>query len=286
MVCLSPSPVFATADAMHTAGAPGDQSDAKQQEHLHQPMVQIDKMPDSTGHAPAVGVDENLGGFIPLDLVFRDTAGQEVSLTDLIKRPTILALVFFHCPQACNMIQGNLASSLNQATILPGKDYQVISLSFDDEEGPRHARQTKANYMAIFDKPFPANQWDFLTGSQENIERLTNAVGFRYHKLGKHNFVHPNLIIVLGADGQIIRYLYGLSYLPFDVGMAISEASRGTPGISIRRLMSYCFSYDSQNKKYVFRTFRIVGVAMLLSIGAFYFFVLRKGPVSREKKRG
>jgi len=283
---LAPHSAYATGDAGHAASPHNDQSEARPHEHLHQPVILSEKMPEGTGHMPAIGVDENLGGFVPLDLTFRDSEGRNVTLQDLIKRPTILALIFYHCPQACNIIQGNLAASLNLATIVPGEDYQVVSVSFDDEETPHHAKQAKANYMAIFDKPFPQEQWAFLTGSQKNITQLTSTVGFRYHKLGKHNFVHPNLIMVLGPDGKIIRYLYGLSYLPFDIGMAVSEASRGTPGISIRRLMSYCFSYDNQNRKYVFRTFRIVGVVMLISIGAFYFFVLRRGPASREKKRG
>jgi protein SCO1/2 len=286
MIWFVPLPAYATADAQHAVEPHGDHSEAEPHQHVQQPVILTNETPDATGNQPAVGVDENLGGFIPLDLIFRNSTGKEVSLKEIIKRPTIMALVFFHCPQACNMIQANLAAALTQATILPGKDYQVVSVSFDEEENPNHARQAKANYMTIFDESFPPDQWEFLTGSQENIDRLTKAVGFRYHKIGKHNFVHPNLIMVLGPDGQIIRYMYGLSYLPFDVSMAVSEASRGTPGISIRRLMSYCFSYDSQNKKYVFRTFRIVGIVMLISIGAFYFFFLRRGPASREKKRG
>ena len=286
MMTLAPPLACATADDMQAGDQHADSSKAKEHEHVQQPVTLTNNQPGATDQLPAVGVDENLGGFVPLDLIFRNSAGNDVALKEIIKRPTILALIFYHCPQACNMIQGNLAASLNQATVVPGKDYQVLSVSFDEEEEPVHARQAMANYMSIFDKPFPPDQWHFLTGSRKNIEQLTHAVGFKYQKIEQHNFVHPNLIMVLGADGQIIRYLYGMSYLPFDVSMAISEASRGTPGISIRRLVSYCFSYDSQNKRYVLQTFRITGIVLLISIGAFYFFFLRKGPASREEKRG
>ena len=254
------------------------------QVHIHQPTNAADV--DTPALHPSVGVDENLGGRIPLDLAFRDERGNDVRLQDLIQKPTILALVFYHCPQACNLIQGNLAATLNQTTMQAGEDYQVLSVSFDDEEGPAQARQAKANYLPIFERPFPENQWRFLTGSQDSIQRLTAALGYRFQKVGRHNFVHPNLIVVLGSDGQIIRYLYGLSYLPFDVAMAVTEASRGTPGISIKKLVSYCFSYDSQKKRYVFRTFRILGTVMLLGVVAFYVFFLRKGPASREKRSG
>ncbi|PKL74694.1 MAG: SCO family protein, partial [Candidatus Melainabacteria bacterium HGW-Melainabacteria-1] len=117
----------------------------------------------------------------------------------------------------------------------------------------------------------------FLTGDEASVRRLTDAVGFRFTKTGKHLFLHPNVLIVLAKDRKIIRYLYGPTFLPFDIGMALTEAERGTPAVSIRKLISYCFSYEPEKKTYVFTAVRYFAGAILLVLGAFlYFVILRK----------
>ncbi|MBI9089350.1 MAG: SCO family protein [Desulfobacterium sp.] len=227
-----------------------------------------------------VGISEHLGKTIPLDLTFRDEAGRGVLLKDLVDGPTLLQLVFYHCPQACSMMMASLASVLDGVTFEPGKEYRVVTVSFDHEETFKLAAETKRNYLKRVKGEFPADQWRFLTGDLAEIQRLTEAVGFRFKRLGQHNFVHPNALVVLGEDGVIIRYLYGLSYLPFDVSMALTEALRGTPAISIKKLMTYCFNYDPENNTYVFKTFQVSAVVILALAGVFLAFLLR------NKKRG
>ncbi len=224
----------------------------------------------------SVGLSERLGETVPLDLTFMDEAGRAVPLKDLVDGPTLLQLVFYHCPQACNMMMASLASVLHGVTFEPGKEYGVVTVSFDHEETFRMAAETKRNYLKMVKGGFPADQWRFLTGEVPEIQGLTRAVGFRFKQVGQHNFVHPNVLVVLGGDGTIIRYLYGLEYLPFDVSMALTEASRGTPGISIKKLMTYCFDYDPEHKTYVFKTFQVSALAILVLAGGFLVFLLRK----------
>ncbi|MFH1155111.1 MAG: SCO family protein [Pseudomonadota bacterium] len=244
------------------------------------------EMPMPTQVQPAmddVGLDEHLGGIVPGDPVFMDESGQPVRLGDFLDRPVLLQLVFYHCPQSCSLMMAGLANILKDVTLSPGKDFRILSISFDNEDTPQVARDTKANYMALLKPGFPVGEWHFLTGDAGAIQGVTQAVGFRFKRVEEHNFIHPNVLIALGPGGKIIRYLYGVSYLPFDVSMALTEASRGMPSISIRKLLTYCFDYDPKGKKYVFRTFRIMGGAVLLALGAFLVFLLRKGGRDREK---
>ena len=225
----------------------------------------------------SVGLTEKLGATIPLHLSFTDEKGATVYLSDIVDRPTLLQLVFYHCPQTCNLMMASLAGTLPSVTFEPGKDYRVITVSFDHEDTPLIASETKANYMNLLPRDFPVDQWHFLTGSLDAIRKLTLATGFRFKRVEQHNFIHPNVLMVLGDDGKIIRYLYGVEYLPFDVSMAITEATRGTPALSIKKILTYCFNYDPKGKKYVFKTFQITGMVLMLVLGAFFFFFLRKG---------
>jgi protein SCO1/2 len=234
----------------------------------------------NTGAPPAafeVGLDEQIGRTLPADTVFYDEHGARRTLGELIDRPTILVLVFFHCPGVCGLIQGNLANALKSVPDKLGDSYQVLTISFDDEETPDLALEAKANYMRILGGSPPDTAWRFMTGSLESIRQVTQAAGFKFMKNGRHDYTHPNLITVVAADRKIIRYLYGTDYLPVEITMALTEAARGTPGVSIKKIVSYCFAYDSVNKRYAFRLVRVAGVTMAVLGGVFLFFLLRKG---------
>ncbi len=224
-----------------------------------------------------VGVEEKLGTIIPLDLAFQDEHNNPLILRNFINKPTLLLPVYFYCTQACGLLLANLAASLNDYNSGPGDDYHVIALSFDEAETPAIALEAKANYFKILQKGFPEEKWKFLTGDAANIQAITAAIGFQYKKTGPHLFAHPNVLVAIAHDGKIIRYLYGPNFLPFDIGMALAEAVKGEPGISIKRILALCFDYDSKSKRYVFRTFRILGAAIVILLVAFFFFVLRKG---------
>ncbi|MFZ2632102.1 MAG: SCO family protein [Desulfosalsimonadaceae bacterium] len=223
-----------------------------------------------------VGVTEKLGQHIPLDVQFTDEAGNSLVLKDFIDRPTLILPVFFSCPQSCSLLLANLADTLNDVSFKPGREYKVIAVSFDEEETPGDAAKAKNNYLKLLRSDFPEKDWKFLTGNYSNIQAMTRSIGFMFKKLDAHNFVHPNVLICVAADGKIIRYLYGSEFLPFDVSMAIAEAEKGTPGISIKKLVSYCFAYDPVGKKYVFKIFRITGSVIIGFLAVFLFFLLRK----------
>jgi len=233
-----------------------------------------------SGAAPAVGIVEHLGETVPLDLEFRDESGRTVRLGDLVDRPTVLSLVYYSCPGICTPLLTGLAEVLNLMDMRPGEDYRVITVSFDASDTPKLASEKKRNYLNLIDRrEFPAEAWSFLTGDQESIDAITQAVGFGYEKQGR-DFVHAAAIYVLSPKGKIVRYLYGTTFLPLDLKLALTEASQGRVGPTINKILLFCFNYDPDGRKYVLNTTRIAGTAVLLmALG----FVIYLGAGSRRR---
>jgi protein SCO1/2 len=238
--------------------------------------------------APAlpIGVTEHLGESIPLDLVFRDEAGKRVRLGDLITGPTLILPVYYRCTNVCFTLQGRVAGALPALGQRPGEDYRVISVSFDETETPEMAARSRQTYLGAMKGEFPPAGWRFLTGDEKNIRRLTDALGFGFQRQ-RSDFIHPVASIMVTAKGTIVRYLYGVTVLPKDLALAITEARSGITGSSIRKLMDYCFSYDPAGKTYVFNLLRVTATVVILCAGGFLAFLLlggkRRTPSSSEK---
>ncbi len=232
-----------------------------------------------------IGVDEHLGGKIPLDATFRDETGKPVRLGDIITVPTIILPVYYSCTNECNFLQGGLASALQSVKRKPGKDYRVISVSFDETETPAIAGRSKRMYLTSMNIPFPADGWLFLTGDAANIRRLTDAAGYHFQRQGR-DFVHPVASFVVARDGTIVRYLYGTTFLPKDVTLALLEAQSGRVGATVRRVVGYCFDFDPKGKTYVFNILRVSATVVLAAMGAFLFFLLFTGNKCRRSRSG
>jgi protein SCO1/2 len=255
-------------------GSPGQSEDpsaaSMHQTHDHEAM-QRQSEPDG-----GVGVDEHLGEKIPLDIGFVDAQGRELAIGEAITKPTLLLPIFFSCTVTCPIMLANLANAINDVPLEFGRDYGVIAFSFDEEDESAVARESKANFTKILEQELPREEWRFLTGGEESIRSLTDALGFRFKRTGAHMFIHPNVLIALAPDGTIIRYLYGPRFLPFDVGMALTEASKGTPGLSIRKVLTYCFDYDPESRRYTVRFFRLLAIGIVTALGFVFFFFIRK----------
>lgn len=219
-------------------------------------------------------IEEKTGEYLPLDLVFTDEEGNSLALGEFIDRPTIFLPIYFYCPNICSKNLANLAVALGSLTALPGKDYRVIAMSFNDAETPEVAAQAKTNYLKIVGSEFPAGEWKFLTGEAKTIKAATDAVGFRFKKNEDLTFIHPAALMVLGSDGRIIRYVYG-SFLAGDIDMSLADAAKGTPSLSVKRFLSFCFNYDPDKNKTVFQYVKI-GVLLLFFFGLIFVFVFFK----------
>lgn len=242
--------------------------------------------PDFTAGAlspdPGVGLDERLGDRLPLDLRFRDERGRTVRLGDLLTGPTIILPVYYSCTNVCNFLQQGLARALPAVQRLPGKEYRVLSLSFDETETPELAARYKRTYLTAMDAPFPEDAWLFLTGEAEAIRQLTAAAGYRFQRQGR-DFIHPVASFVVSKDGTIVRYLYGTTFLPKDLTLALLEARDGTVGITIRKVVGYCFSFDPTAKTYVFNLLRISATVVILCAGGFLAYLLLTSKKRRQE---
>jgi len=236
------------------------------------PQSDMADMPDESD-PPAIGVDEKIGDYLDLSTWFLDEKGNKVVLEDFITKPTIILPGYYTCPKSCSFLLTSLTTALNNVTFNPGQDFKILFSSFADEETPAIAKETKRNFMNILKRDIGDTDWLFLTGNKENIKKLTGSIGYSFMK-SEGTYVHPNALVVISKTGQIIRYLYGPNFLPFDISMAISEAEKETPGISIKKALTFCFDYDPENKRYVFKTFKIAGTAILLMVGAFFLFMV------------
>jgi protein SCO1/2 len=259
---------------MHHQGHGETAESTKEHVHVH---------PQSPA-ATDVGLDEHLGASIPLDLTFRDETGRSINLRDLVTVPTIIAPVYYKCPNVCSFLQGGLARALPEVKLEPGKDFRVLSVSFDETETPELAHRSKAIYMDAMRQKFPAGAWNFLTGDPQNIRKLLDAAGYRFQRQGE-DFLHPVVIFVVTSDGRIVRYLHGTSVLPMDLTLALVEASEGRIGPTIRRVAQFCFSYDAENRRYVFNLFRVSATVILLTAGAFLAFLIRGGRKNPDRPR-
>lgn len=211
-----------------------------------------------------IGIIEKLGDTIPLDLTFNNEKNEIVSLRQLIDKPTILCFVYFDCPNLCSPLLNGVTDMVSKLDMELGKDYKIITISFNTSDTPEKAMEKKKNFVVKISKEQQEN-WIYLTGIQENINAITASVGYKYIPQGL-DFAHPSAVVVLSPAGKITRYLYGITYLPFDVKMAIVEAQKGLARPSINRVLEYCFAYDPASKAYSLQVTKIVGI--LIIIGA------------------
>lgn len=230
--------------------------------------------------APANWLEEKLGANLPLDVEFVNSDGQTVILGDLIDRPTLVVPVYYNCRNVCNYLLGGLAKVLPDIKLEAGEAYRVVTISFDTDETPELAKKSKQTFLAAMQGKFPAKAWDFLTGEEENIRKVLDAAGYYYKKEGV-DFLHPIAAFVVTGDGKIVRYLSGYRFLPFDLTMALVEASEDRIGIPIRKALEFCFSYDPEGRRYVFNLLRVSGTVILLTLGSFLTYLI----ISGRKKR-
>ncbi len=237
------------------------------------------------GPLAEVGFDQRLGESIPLDLVFRDEQDREVRLGDYFgQRPVLLAPVYFDCPMLCTLVLNGMASALGVLSFDPGREFEILAVSFDARETPALAAQKKSVYLERYGRPDTAAGWHFLTGDEESIRRLTESIGFRFVFLPEQNqFAHASGIVALTPDGQIARYFFGVEYAPRDLRLGLVEAADGAIGSVVDQVLLYCFHYDPVIGKYSAAVMNLIRLGAAITVVVLGSFVLAHW--RREKRR-
>ena len=237
-----------------------------------------------------VGVDERLDAQIPLELRFRDENGTDLTLASLFQgdRPVVLVLHYSDCPMLCALVLNGLVDGLQQLAWTPGKEFDVASVSINPLETPQRARLTKQRYVRSYGRPETAAGWHFLTGSQASIERLAEAVGFRYKYIeADGEYAHAAVLILCTPRGRVSRYLYGVQFPEQTLRLSLVEAGEGKVGSTLDRVLLFCFHYDADAGRYgpVARNLMKLAAGMtcaLLLLGMLPYWMWRRTPVTER----
>jgi protein SCO1 len=238
-----------------------------------------------------VGFEPQLNAQMPLDLAFHDETGREVRLRDYFgQMPVVLAFVYYNCPMLCNQVQQGVVGTLRMLSFNPGRDYQVVFLSFDSRETPGMAAEKKKTALSHFRRPETDSGWHFLTGSQESISAATRAANFRYNFSAKTNlFAHASGVLLLTPDGRISRYFYGVEYPGRDMRLGLVEASAGKIGTPIDHVLLFCYQYDPTTATYsaaILKIVRLGGILTILAmVGGILIFRRRDARARQAKLR-
>ena len=221
-----------------------------------------------------VDFEQRLGAQVPLDAGFQDEADRPVRLRDCCAgKPVVLVLAYYRCPMLCTHVLNALVESLRGIPFAIGREFNVVTVSFDAREKPELAAAKRRAYLDHYARPGAERGWHFLTGDEGPIKRLTEAVGFRYTYDAKHDvFAHASGIMVLTPAGKVSRYFLDIKYSPRDLRLGLVEASEGKVGSAWDKALLYCFHYDPSEGKYgpaVMNFVRAGGVATLLALAAF-----------------
>jgi protein SCO1/2 len=215
-----------------------------------------------------VGFEPPLNGPMPLDLPFRDETGRSVQPRQYFgQKPVVLAFVYYGCPMLCDQVEQGVVGVLRMLSFNPGRDYDVIFISFDSRETPEMAAEKKKKALAHFRRPETDSGWHFLTGSNESIEAATKAANFRFSFDSKNNlFAHASGVLLLTPDGHISRYFYGIEYPGRDMRLGLVDASAGKIGSPVDRVLLFCYHYDPAAAAYSASILKIVRLAGVLTI--------------------
>jgi len=221
-----------------------------------------------------VRVVEHLGDTLPLDLTFVTEKFDTVTLRELINKPTILSFVYFDCPGLCSPLLEGVGDVIRKSDMVLGKDYQVITFSFTFRDTPEKAKDKKKRFVERYSDG-NGDGWIFLTTDSTTIYKITHATGFITKAVG-FDFIHPSAIIAVSPQGKITRYLYGITFLPMDVKLAVAEANEGKARPTIQKVLLMCYSYDQENQRFGLDVTKIIGTVIAFFLLLFVIIYLVK----------
>ncbi len=243
--------------------------------------------PTATNEDVEIGVVEHLNEYLPDSIALVNENGEQVWLADLIDKPTIINFVYYRCPGICSPLMEAVAGVMDKSELVPGVDYQVLTISFDPRETIDLGIRKKVNYLNLMtnnDKVEEAKiGWRFFVSDSASIIKATNATGFKYKKTG-NDFLHAASLTVISPDGKITRYLNGMYFLPFEWKMAIVEASKGQAGPTLNKVLRYCFTYDPVGQSYVLNITKVSGTIILFFALVLLLFLVLKPRRNKKSK--
>jgi protein SCO1/2 len=216
-----------------------------------------------------IGINEKLGDRISGDITFINEEGNPVTIDEFLAngKPLIITPIYFECPMLCNLILNGVTYGLRDLNWQIGDQFEVLTFSIDPDENHELARENKQSYLRLLGKPEAVDGWHFLTADQQNIDRMTDALGFNFKWSDEaQEFLHGSAIMFISPQGVITRYLYGIEYTELSLRNALFDAANGRIGATLERVMLFCFTFDPDSRSYVPNALRIMKVGGLLTM--------------------
>ncbi len=223
-----------------------------------------------------VGIDEHLGRPVDLNLTFTAENGEPVALKDYFHhgRPVLLNLIYYTCPNLCDLILNGQVAAMREIPWSPGNEYEIVTVSIDPRETFQIAAQKKTTYLGSYDRPAPG--WHFLADRDNHAKMLSEQVGYHYRfDQRQGQFAHASAIMILTPEGKIARYLYGVRYRSRDLRFALAEASEGRSTLTIEKILLLCYHYDPQANAYVLFASNVMRAGGALTVLLLAFFIWR-----------
>ena len=228
-----------------------------------------------------IGIEQRLNAQIPLDTMFRDESGASVQLRSFFgSKPVLLLPVYYRCPMLCSQILSGVVAGLRPLSLKPGRDFDVVAISFDPADTPAEAALKRTQYSHSYSSRAGVNGWHFLVGSQAAITPVMQAIGFHYRWDPVHKmFIHASGVMIATPEGRVARYLYGVEYEPKDLKLSLVEASHNRIGSAVDQILLFCYHYDPKTGKYgavVLGSLKIGAIFILIAMSVGLFFLWRR----------
>jgi len=238
----------------------------------------------------AVTFAQRLDHQLPLDTMLKDEAGRSVALRQYFgQKPVVLTFVYYQCPMLCPLTLNGISSALKALPLTPGRDFEIVVVSFDPRDTPESANAKKQAHLAHWSAQSTAAAWHFLTADEATIRELTSAAGFTYQwDAVTGQFAHVSGVLTVTPDGKLARYFYGVEYSPKELRLALVESSQGRIGSKVEELLLYCFHYDPTVGRYGWAVMTLVRAGGVLTVALMLGFILlmrrrdRRDPVERH----
>jgi protein SCO1/2 len=241
--------------------------------------------------ARAVRFDQNLGAQVPLELPFVSDTGAPVHLGDYFhRRPVLLVLDYYRCPNLCGIVLNSFVTSLKGLTYDAGDRYEVVVVSIDPRDTPGISALKKLGYVDSYQRPRTADGWHFLTGSPEAIRKLADTVGFHYvYDPASDQYAHPSGMIVLTPGGVTSRYFFGIEFPPAQIDAALKVAAASKVNSPVYDFLLLCCRYNPLQGRYgvlIFNLMRGAGCLTVLLLAGYVIRSLRSEAAAKAKPAG
>jgi protein SCO1/2 len=228
---------------------------------------------------------QRLDNQVPVDAAFRDESGAEVQLSHYLgQKPVALVVVQYECKMLCTQVLNGTLHALFDLKFDIGKDFDIVTISIDPRETPELAAQKKQSYLDKFERESgrkldPAG-WHFLVGNKESIDKVADAIGYKYvYNESQDQYAHPSGIVVLTPGGRVARYFYGIQYPATDLRLGLVEASNNKIGSPVDQILLLCYDYHPETGTYglvLVNIVRVLGIATVILLVGFIVFMVRR----------